>query len=204
MMGLKLRMASFWTPQWVLRSEIDQVAEITVKCLDQLLLKYAPSNLNSIRQEELKIQGNLEKRRKLMATAHNVRVRALIHAVGYDEALKIGRNALFEAGLKLGREARERLHVGDSFQDLIQAARILYRVLGIEFEINQQGEYINLIVKKCSLSHYYLPETCRILSAADEGVVQGLNENIHLNFTERMTDGCSECIAHIHKESKTS
>ena len=35
------------------------------------------------------------------------------------------------------------------------------------------------------LSKYYTPETCQVLSAADEGVVQGLNPNFALNFCEK-------------------
>jgi len=137
-----------------------------------------------------------------MAYAHNIRVKALLKALGEEDALKIGRNALFKAGMKLGQEARQRLGVGDSLQDLIRAARVLYRVLGIEFRVQQSGDEVFMIVEKCSLSSYYTAMTCKILSAVDEGVVQGLNPNINLNFTERMTDGPSECVACISYESK--
>lgn len=197
-MNLKLRIASFWTPKSLLIPEIDRVAEVTVNCLEELLIQFAPEKLKSINDDELIMNGDIENRRRIMAIAHNVRVEALIDAMGYDNALKIGRKALFKAGLQLGREARERLGVGDSLQDLIRAARVLYRVLGIEFQIIKSGDDILMIVNKCSLSIYYLPETCRILSAADEGVVQGLNENINMIFTERMTDGPSECVACIN------
>ena len=37
-----------------------------------------------------------------------------------------------------------------------------------------------------------------ILSAADEGVVHGLNENMGMHFKERITEGVSECIACIN------
>lgn len=199
-MGLKLRIASYWMPEIFLIPEIDRVAEVTVKCLDLLLEKYAPLKYKTIIHEELKMEGNLEKRRKIMATAHNVRVKALINSVGYDDALAIGRKALFKAGLKLGQEANDRLGVGNSLQDLIRAAQILYRVLGIEFKIEESGNQITMIVDKCSLSNYYTAETCKILSAADEGVVQGLNENIHMNFTQRITEGHLRCLACINHE----
>ena len=196
-MNLKLRIASHWIPSIFLIPEIDRVAEVTVKCLDQLLEKY--ERYNSISKKELKMEGNIEERRKIMANAHNVRVKKLIDYLGYDDAQLIGRKALFKAGLILGREAKERLGVGSSLQDLIRAARILYRVLGIKFEINESGGKIKITVYKCSLSDYYTFETCRILSAADEGVVQGLNENINMKFTERMTEGHSECVACINQ-----
>jgi hypothetical protein len=196
-MSLKLRIASFWMPSSLLIPEIDRVAEVTVKHLDQLLREFAPEQLRTIQKEELMMKGNIEQRRKIMATAHNVRVKTLIDALGCDDAVEIGRKALFKAGLLLGQEARERLNVGESLQDLIRAARILYHVLGIEFRIKKSGEDILMVVERCSLATYYSPETCRILSATDEGVVQGLNPNIHMIFKERMTEGPSECLACI-------
>lgn len=196
-MNLKLRMASFWMPSLLLIREIDRVAEVTIKCLDQLLGEFAPEKLRTIQKDELIMKGNIEERRKIMATAHNVRVKALIDTLGCDDAVKIGRKALFKAGLQLGQEARERLNVGESLQDLIRAARILYRVLGIEFRIKKSGDDMLMVVEKCSLATYYSPETCKILSATDEGVVQGLNPNIHMIFKKRMTEGPSECLACI-------
>lgn len=196
-MSLKLRIASFWMPQSLLIAEIDRVAEVTLKCLDQLLEKYATLKLNSIQKEEPILKGDIGERRKIMAEAHNIRVQALFDTLGGDDALKIGRKALFKAGLKLGRETRKRLGVGNNLQDLIRAARVLYRVLGIEFQVTKSGNEISLLVKKCFLSNYYTPETCKILSAADEGVIQGLNENIKMIFTQRMTEGASECVACI-------
>lgn len=196
-MSFKLRMASCWMPQFLLIPEIDRVAMVTVNCLDDLLLQYAPSKLNIIQEEEFQMKGNMNNRRKLMANAHNVRVKALIDELGYEDALIIGKKALFKAGLKLGREARERLGVGDSLQDLVRAARVLYHVLGIEFKIESSGKKMNIIIEKCSLSSYYTVRTCQILSAADAGVVQGLNRNIQMKFTQRMTEGPSQCIACI-------
>jgi hypothetical protein len=197
-MSLKLRFASIWLPEYILKQEIDRVATITLKCLDQLLLKYAPLKLNALHIENLNMKGDIEKRRKIMAEAHNMRVKMLIDEMGYDEAVKVGRDALFQGGLKLGREARMRLDVDNSLQDLIRAARVLYRVLGIEFEVENSEEEIFMMVNRCSLSKYYLPETCRILSAADEGVVRGLNEDIEMKFILRMTDGYSKCKASLN------
>jgi hypothetical protein len=199
-MNLKLRLASFWLPSFILKKEIDKVAEVTIGCLDQIINEFTSDELNKFSREKLIMKGNMENRRKIMSKAHNIRVKELINVLGYDEAVRAGRASLFKAGLKLGLEARERLGVGSGLQDLIRAARILYRVLGIEFIIIQSVDDNLMVVKKCSLSEYYTPETCKILSAADEGVVQGLNPNIHLIFTQRMTDGPSECVACISQE----
>lgn len=202
-MGLKLLIISLWTPQYILKKEIDRVAEVTNCCLDHLLSIYASEKLEVIREKELIMKGGLEERRNIMANSHNMRVEALVEILGVEEAVSLGRGALFKAGLKLGQEAKVRLGVGNSLHDLINAARVLYRVLGIDFEIKESSGKIDMIVHKCSLSNYYNSKTCRILSAADEGVVQGLNENIHLNFIERMTEGPSKCVARIILSEKS-
>jgi hypothetical protein len=199
-MSLKLRLASLWLPSFLIKKELDHVADVTIGCLDQLLLKYKPDIMETISRADLPMDGNLDDHRRIMAHAHNGRVESLIEIMGYENAVKIGRKYLFKAGLKLGREARKRLIVNDDLPDLVRAARVLYRVLGIEFEI-EYGDEVTIIVSKCCLSNYYTPETCRILSAADEGVVQGLNENIHMKFTQRMTDGPSECLACIYSDN---
>lgn len=202
-MGLKLLIISLWTPQYLLKQEIDRVAEVTNCCLDQLLSRYASEKLEAIHEKELIMKGGLEERRNVMANAHNMRVEALVEILGAEETVRLGRSSLFKAGLKLGQEAKVRLGVGNSLNDLIKAAEVLYRVLGIDFEIKVSSGKIDMVVNKCSLSKYYNSKTCRILSAADEGVVQGLNENIHLNFIERMTEGPSKCVACINYVKKS-
>jgi hypothetical protein len=194
-LNLKLRIISLWMPEFILIHEIDRVARITIECLNELLSEYAPENM--IWREEVVMKGNISQRRRLMANAHNIRVKTLIDTLGCEDALKIGRRALFKAGLQLGEDARIRLGVSDSLSDLLDAARILYRVLGIEFHIEEEDGKWLLIVDKCSLSSYYTVETCIVLSAADEGVVQGLNKDYSMIFKDRITEGKSECHACI-------
>jgi hypothetical protein len=104
---------------------------------------------------------------------------------------------MYDVGYHLGQDARRRLGVGDDFKDLQIAAKILYKVLGIEFKIENKEGNIIMIVNRCALSKYYTREACVVLSAADEGVVHGLNENMNMEFKERITDGASECMAFI-------
>lgn len=203
-MNLKLRIILYWTPEFLLIPELDHVAKVTIECLNQLLKKYAPQS--NIPNQKLVMKGSINERRKTMAIQQNIRVQALIKAIGYEEALNIGKKALFNTGVNLGREIRQRLGVNDNLGDLIRAARVLYRVLGIKFHIKEENEdddKITLIIEKCMLSKYYTPETCQVLSAADEGVVQGLNPNFSLNFCERITEGSNECVACIdYKECR--
>jgi len=182
-------------PEYLLIPEIDRISKMTLDCLNQLLENYSINEKNVI--EEVLIKGKLSQRRSIMATAQNIRIKRLIESIGYMEASEISRKALFKVGLTLGREAHERLNVNDSLTDLSSAARILYRVLGIEFYITVDDNKIFLTVEKCALAEYYTIETCKIISAVDEGVVQGLNHNYNMIFTEWMTGDCNECRACI-------
>ena len=141
------------------------------------------------------LHSGLETRREAMAEGHMRRVHGLIEAVGEKEAVRLGREALFRTGLQLGKEAKVQLGVGDDRKDLIRAAMVLYRILGIEFTVvpSPQGE--RLEVSRCALSSFYSRETCLILSAVDEGVVSGLSTNAGMLFEQRITDGSPVCLA---------
>jgi hypothetical protein len=94
--------------------------------------------------------------------------------------------------------------VGESREDLIRAAKILYRVLGIDFQFElHNSKDATIIVDECALSKKYSELTCKVLSATDEGVIKGLQPSCSMNFTEFMTSGCSKCRASIifNKES---
>jgi hypothetical protein len=197
-MSIRLKIASFWLPDFILKRELNNVAMKTIKGLDGILKQYVPEKMRIVTKEEI-LKGNMESRRSIMAKAHNKRVSILIKELGYEKAVKIGRSAMFEVGYKLGQEARRKLGVGNNFEDLELAARIIYKILGIEFKIENKDESMIMVVNRCALAKYYSPESCMVLSAADEGVVRGLNENMSMQFKERITDGAKECIACINE-----
>lgn len=196
-MSLKLRIASLWTPKSMLIQELDRVSDETTGALDRLLRQYAPNKLDELKRKDIPMNGKLEERRAAMASAHNSRVQALVDQLGLDKAIKIGRKSLYKVGLKLGFEARKRLGVSDDEEDLFRAARILYKVLGISFRVNQRNARTILCIDRCALSNYYSKDACHVLSAADEGVVKGLNSNVDMVFKERITAGAPECIADL-------
>jgi predicted ArsR family transcriptional regulator len=196
-MSIRLRIASLWLPDFILKRELDKVANDTIKGLKDVLKQYAPQKIEEINKKDGNLKGKMEERREKMAEIHNDYVKMLIEELGYDDAIKIGRNAMFKVGYELGQEARQKLGVGNNFEDLELAAKILYKILGIEFKIENRDENIIMVVNRCVLSKYYSSEACMILSAADEGVVKGLNENMNMQFKERITDGASECLACI-------
>lgn len=198
-MSIRLKIASFWLPEFIFKREFDNVARSTIKGLDNVLEQYAPEKMEEINKKDEILRGNIEKRRAVMARAHNNRIEVLIKELGYENAIKIARKSMSDVGFQLGQEARGKLRVGNSFNDLESAAKILYKILGIEFKIENKGENLIMVVNRCALAKYYSPEACMVLSAADEGVVRGLNENMSMKFEERITEGAPECKACIYE-----
>jgi len=198
-MSIKLKLASLWLPNFILKKELDNVAKNTINGLNNVMKKYTPWRMEEITKENEILRGNCEERRAIMAKAHNNRVKILIEELGYGNAVQIARRVMFEVGYGLGQETRRKLGVGNGFKDLELAAKILYKILGIEFKIENRGGNMIMVVNRCALSKYYSPEACMVLSAADEGVVHGLNENISMEFKERITEGASECMACINE-----
>jgi len=217
-MGLKLRIISLWTPEWFQKRGLDELAHQTTSGLEKLLDDQVDEDLKSnkpsksskpsksnIKHHDIVLKGNLDERRKIMATTHNKLVERMVSAMGREEAIKKGRKAMFNEGLSLGAKFKRILGVGNSFDDLFTAARILYDVLGIKFSIKEveeedENRKITMFVSHCALAEYYTPDTCHVLSAADEGVVQGLNPGVKIKFTKRITEGCSECLAPLNIE----
>ncbi len=207
-MGLKLRILSIWTPAWFQRKGLDELAHQTTSSLEKLLDNQLDNDSKSdtlLPKEYTVLKGDLDERRKIMAITHNKLVETLINIMGREDAIKKGREIMFNEGLSLGAKFKRILGVGNSPDDLFTAARILYNVLGIKFTIKKveegKNEKIIMVVSHCTLAEYYTPDTCRVLSAADEGVVQGLNPHIKIQFTKRITEGCFECLAPIKIEA---
>ena len=198
-MNIRLKIASLWLPNFILEKELDNVAVATIDGLNDVMKKYIPWRMEEIIKEDEILKGALKERRAIMARAHSSRVKALIEELGHENAIQIARKSMYNVGRELGQEARQKLGVGNNLKDLELAAKILYRILGIEFKIENKDGNTIMIVNRCVLSKYYSSEACIVLSAVDEGVVNGLNENMNLKFRERITEGSSECIACINK-----
>jgi hypothetical protein len=181
-------------PRASLRRELLHVEEVTNAALDTALYQAVPD----YRPEELEGVGKgIAGLRVRMAQGHRRRVELLIGTLGKQKALVIGRGALFQAGLRLGNEARSRLGVKDKPDDLLRAARIMYRVLGIEFDMTFKDGRGDMRVHRCALADHYTADTCAILSATDEGTVHGLSPKAEMRFAQHITSGNEECIADV-------
>jgi hypothetical protein len=193
-MSVRLRLASIWMPRSAMIREIDRIRSRTDAALDALLAEHE----HGTKKEEIEEKGRRpEDLRMAMAQGHERKVRALIEKVGRDRAISLGREALYRTGVELGKEAKDRLGVKDTEEDLLRAARIIYRILGIDFRLEDGPSGEIMVVTSCALSHHYSHESCIIMSAVDEGTVHGLCPMAGMQFLERMTDGSSKCVARL-------
>jgi predicted ArsR family transcriptional regulator len=200
-LGVRLLFLSWWTPKYIIYQELCRVDALTTNTLESLLYKHSPSNKRDKSKNASSPKESVEEKRAVMAVKHSNLVKSIAEVLGKEEAIKLGREAMFKVGEELGIETRQRLGVGKSLKDLIKAAKILYRVLGIDFEVEQQSPTnAILIVNRCALAAHYSELTCQVLSATDEGTIRGLNQNMSMYFTERITGGQRKCKATITLE----
>lgn len=199
-MGLRLLLLGLWTPKYVIRRELDDISNQTTAALKALIPEGAIKEDDT---QNTQPPRSIQQQRANMARTHEKLVETLEAAVGHEEAVKRGREALFSVGLKVGKQARSRLGVGGNPKDLIKAAKILYRVLGINFTL-QWVDHSNAeaTINRCALSEQYSKFACEVLSATDEGVITGLQENVKMKFKQYMTSGCKVCKADIHIDEK--
>jgi hypothetical protein len=202
-MSFRLKVASALASRSTIQRELARVAEVTTVVLDELLEDHAPEAIGAVRSEDMGIGDDIEGLRRAMADGHVRRVRALVEAMGEEEAVREGRRRMGPAGERLGAEARQRLGVDDSTDDLVAAAKLLYKVLDIEFEAEERDDgSVTLHIGRCGLSDEYDGVTCRLMSAADEGMMRGLNPRARMEFRSRMTEGASECLAEVTFEQE--
>jgi hypothetical protein len=72
--------------------------------------------------------------------------------------------------------------------------------LDIDFQGDEKGE---VLISHCSLSRYYSPDTCRVMSAMDRGLLAGLSGGKQLVFSARITEGQACCRAYLGAQEYT-
>lgn len=199
-MGLRLSFLYWWTPNYIIKRELRNVSSQTTEALKTLVAAYAPQEVVATEQQ---FPTGISEQRAMMAQTHTKLVQALEDAVGHDKAVVLGRESLFAVGVKLGKQTRSKLGVSDNPKDLIRAAKILYRIFGIEFNMEWLDDSNAVaIINRCVLAEQYSKLTCEVLSATDEGVIKGLQPNVTMQFVEYMTSGCGNCRANIQFNKK--
>ena len=108
---------------------------------------------------------------------------------GHD--LQALQERLYVNAYQLGQMHGQMLRVR-TIEEVMAMGRILYRILGIEFQGNAQGA---VVISHCYFSRFYSGQVCRIMSAMDQGLFAGLSGGGQLVFTSRITEGQPCCRA---------
>jgi hypothetical protein len=107
---------------------------------------------------------------------------------------------LFENARVLGGMLRRKFGVR-SRDEVIRLSRVLYNILGIDFEGRPDGE---VIIRQCAFSRHYTDRVCRLISALDAGAASGLTGGGILEFKERITEGRDCCLARLTFPERSS
>ena len=196
-MNLRMMCASRLPDSWMLLP-LGKVARDSVRILDELLGAHVPEFHIGCTFPVAKLFGPLDVRRMQMASFHRQRVDLLVQSLGQEAAIELARGKLYPLGLAMGQRIRRLLGAKWDAMDLEACARIAYRVLGIHFELRWKDPYhARMRVDRCALSPFYDRNTCRALSAADEGMFAGLNPQVRMRFTEHRPTHDKGCQAEI-------
>lgn len=125
---------------------------------------------------------------KLYATFTREKAEEILRQ-GNDHEVK---NRLYEGAYRLSQALKRSFHV-DSFDDAMKMARLIYRVLNIDFKNDKNGE---VIIRQCYFSSFYSSQVCQVISSLDEGLMEGLSGG-KLRFSQRITEGKEYCIARL-------
>lgn len=114
-------------------------------------------------------------------------------AIRSNRDLRFIKDRLYEEAHQLGQNIRKQFRIKTQ-QDVVRAAAMIYRVLGIDFRCDLQGE---ALYTRCFFSRFYTREVCEVISAIDAGVLAGLSGGARLSFRQRITEGQDCCRAYF-------
>lgn len=114
-----------------------------------------------------------------------------------DKPLSALHSDMHRASLRKGRLLRHlTFFLNDA--DRTRLVFALYKGIGIHMRGTLPG---TLQVTSCFFSSYYTSGMCALISAMDDGIVSGIMGGGQLVFTQRITEGCGCCQAHLTKEN---
>ncbi len=103
---------------------------------------------------------------------------------------------LYQYSYIFGQSLKKSLHIV-SWEEAITALKVIYKLIGIDFQYDRQGEFI---IKQCFFSKYYSKEVCMLISSLDEGLAAGLSSGNRLCFKQRITEGSGSCKGYFSGE----
>ena len=175
-MNLALKLLNIYIPSYVRKSGLKQLFKATAEAFECAVPDIQGLSANeSLRQYALFTQSQVEK---------------LIRSGTDIESVK---KRLFHNAYQLGEKYSKKFRI-QALDEVMKLARILYRIIGIDFHGNVQGE---IIINRCYFSKFYSNQVCQVMSAMDKGVLAGLANRGELIFSSRITENQSCCQANF-------
>jgi hypothetical protein len=173
-MNLRLTIAGLYIPAFIKKRKLRDLFDLTATAFDS----------------DMPVINKLSYADCLKAYAWFSKTKAEEVIRGHKDIKEI-KTRLYHSACQLGEKLRKDFHIATR-ADVLRLSKILYRVLGIEFAGNSNGE---VIIRRCFFSQLYSPEVCALISALDEGLAAGLSGGGRLVFRERISEGNSCCRA---------
>jgi hypothetical protein len=172
-MNIRLKAASVFLPPPLRRKKLNQLFRLTAQAFQSEMPDLAGLGL----EECLHLYGVYtgEEAEKVLAG-------------GDVQAVE---TRLFQNAYWLGKDFRRSLRPR-TVPEIMTAAGILYKALGIEFRGDADGR---IVIRSCFFSRYYSRKVCEFMSALDRGILSGLSDGGELTFIQRLTEGKDCCLA---------
>jgi hypothetical protein len=174
--SLRLRALELYVPDWVARSALRRLFEATASAFG-----CEPEDVDGLDRSALL-------HRFASFTTRCAELALAVHADPDTVARRMWENAY-----ALGEALRRRLGVRTR-DEASRAARIAYRMIGIDLRVDRSGR---VTVDRCAFADRYSPSVCRVMSSLDAGLIAGLTHGGRLAFSERITEGRPRCLARI-------
>ena len=182
-MSLRLRALELHLPGWVARSALRRLFGETASAF-------------GCQPEDVRGLG----RRELLERYVGFSAACAERALTRDGDLEAVSRRMRRNAFAMGASLRRRLGVR-SRSDEVRAARIAYRMIGIDLRADERGR---VVVVRCAFAERYSPAVCRVMSSLDAGLISGLTRGGALAFSERITEGGPRCLARISWEGTGS
>jgi hypothetical protein len=181
MMNWRLKLAGLGLPAFLKKQKLRTLAGLTAR---------------AFQVAEPELQASSYKAR-LKQYAEFTKI-AAENTLGRQELADNPQKWLFEEARQFGAKLRGSFRVRN-LEEAIEAARIIYRAIGIDFRADLRGE---VRIRSCFFSRFYSPEICSLISSLDEGLLAGLFGPGEMRFSQRLTEGKAGCRAtFIFKET---
>lgn len=176
-MNWRIAIAAHFLPDFIVKRKLQDLLKLTARAFDM-----EPPAIKNLTLEE-----SVEK------FAQFTRMAADIVQQQSGENQQRVKERLNDNAYLFGTRMRRLFNV-KSIDDVMAVSTLLYKMLKIQFEGNRFGE---IVIPQCFFSQYYSKKNCQLISSLDAGVIAGLSGGGILNFSQRITEGQSCCIAYL-------